>query len=197
MFTAIIAIIIGYLFGSVPFGLVYTKLAGHGDIREQGSGNIGATNVLRTGNKWIAILTLLSDGLKGYIAILIVQKIFHLPSFDHAILLAGLASIYGHIFPVWLRFKGGKGVATCIGVLFSLYWPIALAVCLTWMLAARITRISSLSALIAATLCPFYAIITTRWDFVIMCVILTLTLYYTHRENLTRIRDGVEPRIGA
>lgn len=191
-----LSLIFGYLCGSIPFGFIYIKLAGYGDIREQGSGNIGATNVLRTGNKLIAFMTLLSDCFKGYVAVYFLQKVLSLPSFDIALLLTALGALLGHLFPIWLRFKGGKGVATALGVLFALYWPIALAVLFTWLLFARVTKISSLSALIACLLCPAYAIITYQWEFVGLCVLFFILISFMHRENISRLLQGTEPRIG-
>src|SRR6478752_9906360 len=145
----LLALAIGYLLGSIPFGLIVTKLAGHGDLRDIGSGNIGATNVLRTGNKRLAALTLLLDLLKGTAAVLIGARFG-----PDAAILGGLGAFLGHLFPVWLGFRGGKGVATYIGVLLGLYWPFALAFCAIWLLVAFLTRYSSLSALVASAATP-------------------------------------------
>ncbi|MBP9694107.1 MAG: glycerol-3-phosphate 1-O-acyltransferase PlsY [Alphaproteobacteria bacterium] len=190
------AILLGYFLGSIPFGLIYTKLSGHGDIRNIGSGNIGATNVLRTGNKTLAILTLLSDALKGLCAVLLLQKINFLPDFDLALLACAFASIIGHIFPIWLKFKGGKGVATAIGVIIALHWPIALGLLGTWVLIACITRISSLSALIAFVASIFYSFFIDDQNFTYFLLVITLLILYTHKENIGRLIKGTEPKIG-
>lgn len=190
------AILLGYLLGSIPFGLIYTKLSGHGDIRTIGSGNIGATNVLRTGNKTLAVLTLLSDALKGFSAVLLLQKINFLPNFDLALLTCAFASIIGHIFPIWLKFKGGKGVATAIGVIIALNWPIALGLLGTWVLIACITRISSLSALIGFAASIFYSFFIDDRNFTYFLVAVTLVITYKHKENISRLIKGTEPKIG-
>ena len=154
------AALIGYLIGSIPFGLVLTKMAGFGDVRKIGSGNIGATNVLRTGNKGLALATLLLDGGKGAVVVILANIFF---TQDYAVL-AGSGAFIGHLFPIWLKFKGGKGVATFIGVMLALSWPAGLAVALTWLLTALVFRMSSLSALVAAALAPgyIYLLKTTR-----------------------------------
>src|ERR1700687_5148982 len=141
----------GYLLGSIPFAFIVTKLFGLGDIRQVGSGNVGATNVLRTGNRYAAALTLLGDAGKGVVAVLIARRFGDVPA-----LIAALAAFAGHIFPVWLNFKGGKGLATYIGIIAALAWPVALLVCAPWLVVAAISRISSLSALLAAALSPIY-----------------------------------------
>lgn len=194
--TFLYAILLGYFLGSIPFGLIYTKLSGHGDIRTIGSGNIGATNVLRTGNKTLAILTLLSDALKGFTAILLLQKIYFLPDFDDALLICGFSSIIGHVFPIWLKFKGGKGVATAIGVLIALSWPIALGLVFTWVLIAFITRISSLSALIAFASSIFYSFFADGTHFILFVLAITLLIFYKHKDNIERLIKGTEPKIG-
>src|ERR1700749_3862702 len=147
-----IALVLGYLLGTIPFGLFFTWASGAGDVRKIGSGNIGATNVLRTGKKWAAVATLLCDGAKGAAAVLIARAILS----PGAEVFAALAAVLGHLFPIWLKFKGGKGVATFLGVCLALYWAVGVGVCGTWLLAAFIGRIWSLSALIAIALSPVY-----------------------------------------
>jgi acyl phosphate:glycerol-3-phosphate acyltransferase len=188
----LIALAAGYLLGSIPFGLILTKLAGHGDLRDIGSGNIGATNVLRTGNKALAVLTLLLDLLKGTAAVLIGAR-----SGQDAAILGGLGAFLGHLFPVWLGFRGGKGVATYIGVLLGLYWPSAIAFCAIWLLVALITRYSSLSALVAsaAVICLLFFIGGTR--IAVLFLIFTVLLYWRHADNIGRLLRGEEGRIGA
>jgi len=186
------ALAIGYLLGSIPFGLVFAFASGAGDVRKIGSGNIGATNVLRTGRKWAAAATLLCDGLKGAIAVLFVRA--YLP--PGCEIFAALAAVLGHIYPVWLKFKGGKGVATFIGVTTALYWPVGLLVAASWLLAALIWRISSLSALIAIALSPIYFFVLGRHEYAPVAALLAVLIFYTHRENLRRLLAGVEPRIG-
>lgn len=185
-------ILVAYLLGSIPFGLVLSHFAGMGDIRKIGSGNIGATNVLRTGNKKIALLTLLFDGLKGYLAVLLASH--YAPSL---IYVAGFAAILGHVFPIWLKFKGGKGVATAIGVYLSLNAPLALMIIFCWLVIAKIWKISSLAALIASTAAPALAYLLTLYNVATLetvylsCAIAALILY-THRENIKRLFSGVE-----
>jgi len=183
-----------YLLGSIPFGLLLTRAAGLGDIRSIGSGNIGATNVLRTGNKGIALATLLADFAKGLAAVLIVGAVW--PAEPMLPALAALAAVLGHMFPVWLRFKGGKGVATALGVLFGLAWPVGLAAALTWLVTAVLLRYSSLSALIAAALAPaamWY--VAGAFDAAIVLVICAL-VWIRHHENIRRLIRGEEPKIG-
>jgi len=182
----------GYLLGSIPFGLVLTRLAGLGDIREIGSGNIGATNVLRTGRKDLAFATLVLDAGKAGIAAAI---------FGYALgttegLIAGAFAFSGHCFPVWLKFKGGKGVATFVGTMLVVYWPVGLAVIGTWLGMAAIFRISSLSALVAALVAPLAALAFGRPDVAVMAGVLTGLIYWLHRANIQRILKGEEPRIG-
>ncbi len=188
----------GYLLGSIPFGLLLTKAAGLGDIRNVGSGNIGATNVLRTGNKGLALATLLLDAIKGLAAVLIAERIG--ARNGHALdaqLLAGLGAFLGHVFPVWLGFKGGKGVATYIGVLIAVAWPAALVCCGTWLAMAFLMRYSSLAALVAATVTPIYLIASGNFPAALLFFILTLLLTWKHKGNIERLRAGTEPRIGA
>jgi glycerol-3-phosphate acyltransferase PlsY len=184
---------LGYLLGTIPFGLFFTFLSGAGDIRKLGSGNIGATNVLRTGKKWAAAATLLCDGAKGAVAVLLARHFL----FYNAEVLAGLGAVLGHLFPVWLRFKGGKGVATFQGVCLALYWPVGLAVAATWLGAALIWRISSLSALIAIALSSAYFLLLHQDVYAVLALILSALIYYMHRDNIRRLLSGTEPRIGA
>ena len=183
----------GYLLGSIPFGLILTRLAGTGDIRSVGSGNIGATNVLRTGQKGLAAATLVGDMLKGTAAVLIMRKI---GGIDPA-LAAGFAAVLGHVFPVWLNFKGGKGVATYIGVLIGLFWPAALMFCLIWLATAFTTRYSSLSALIAAFVTPLFLWWFGHPALASLFVVLTLLLFWKHSENIKRLQAGTEGKIGS
>lgn len=188
----ILAAVFGYLLGSIPFGIVITRALGLGDLRKIGSGNIGATNVLRTGNKGAALATLILDAAKGGIAVLIARAI----AGEDAAQLAGGMAFLGHLFPVWLGFKGGKGVATFLGTLLALAWPVGLAACATWLVAALVTRISSLSALIAAALSGFWVFYFDRGHMLFLTFGLTVLVYVRHWENLKRIKAGTEPKIG-
>ena len=188
-----LALVIGYLCGSVPFGVVLTRIAGAGDLRAIGSGNIGATNVLRTGRKGLAAATLLGDLLKGTVAVLIAKS--HLG--PDAALLAAVAAFLGHLFPVWLNFKGGKGVATFLGVALALYWPAALGFAIVWLAMARLFRYSSLSALIASVISPMIAAYSGDLRISSVLGLLTVTLWWTHRANIARLLAGTEGRIGA
>lgn len=188
----LIAALGGYLLGSIPFGLVITKLAGLGDIRAIGSGNIGATNVLRTGRKDLALATLLLDAGKAGIA----AAIFGYFLGTTAGLIAGAAAFTGHCFPVWLKFKGGKGVATFVGTVLVVSWPVGLAVIASWLITAAIFRMSSLGALVGALAAPIAALVIGRVDVAIMTGILTVLIYWLHRANIARILKGEEPRIG-
>lgn len=185
------AIVVGYLLGSIPFGLVLTKLAGLGDIRQMGSGNIGATNVLRTGNKALAAGTLLLDGAKGAAAVLLAQM--YGP--DMAVL-AGGSAFLGHLFPAWLKFKGGKGVATFLGVLLAIAWPVGIACCLTWLATAIVLRYSSLAALVAAAASPLYAYWFADWQRMELAVVMTVLIFIRHHANIRRLAKGEEPKIG-
>ena len=189
---ALYATLIGYGFGSIPFGLLIAWAAGLGDVRKIGSGNIGATNVLRTGKKWAAALTLLLDGGKGLAAVLLSNYLFGIAG----AMVAGLAAVFGHIFPVWLTFKGGKGVATVIGVLLGLYWPVGLLFIATWIGMAFVLRISSLSALTAAALAPAYMMVFGDLPKAAFTLVLTVILFVTHHANIYRLWHGQEPRIG-
>ncbi len=181
----------GYLLGSIPFGLILAKLFGLGDLRRIGSGNIGATNVLRTGNKGLAALTLLLDAAKGTVAVLLAAQWG-----ETAAMLAGLGAFLGHLFPVWLRFRGGKGVATYIGVLLGLYWPAAAAFGATWLIVAFATRYSSLAALVASTASVAVLVLTGYWRLAALSLLLTVLLYIRHAENIARLARGEEARIG-
>jgi acyl phosphate:glycerol-3-phosphate acyltransferase len=182
----------GYLMGSIPFGLILTRALGLGDLRRIGSGNIGATNVLRTGNKKAAAATLLLDGLKGFVPVAVAFAMFGpLPSH-----LAGIGAFLGHLFPIWLGFRGGKGVATFLGVLFGLTWAAGVIACLTWLAVAALTRISSASALVAAALAPVVLFALDERDALWVGVLLALAIVLTHRANIARLIAGTEPRIG-
>lgn len=210
------ALTLGYLLGSIPFGLLLTKAAGLGDIRNVGSGNIGATNVLRTGNKGLAAATLILDALKGTAAVLIarwlaldVWMLFGSPpvsteSYTVAMsamqqipAAAALGAFIGHVYPVWLGFKGGKGVATYIGVLLGLALPAGIAFCAIWLLVAVVTKYSSLSALVASVATPFVVWALGAPQLALMLVPLTLLLLYKHSANISRLLKGEEPKIGA
>lgn len=184
--------VLGYLLGSVPFGIVITRALGLGDLRQIGSGNIGATNVLRTGNKGAALATLVLDAAKGGIAVLIARAALA----EDAAQLAGLAAFLGHLFPIWLKFKGGKGVATFLGILLALAWPVGLAACATWLVVALISRISSLAALLSAATSSLWLVFMHQGQMLILIMILTVLVYVRHAENLRRIKAGTEPKIG-
>ena len=199
--TAFLYVVLGYFLGSIPFGLVLTKLAGMGDVRKIGSGNIGATNVLRTGNKGLAAVTLLLDGLKGLVPVLIAGRFA-----PEVVAMAGAAAFLGHVFPVWLGFKGGKGVATFMGVLLALSWPTGLAAIAVWVSALALFRYSSLSSLLASAAAPvmiwafetppgafwsFDARLGAMWVFV-----MTVVVFVRHRDNIKRLIAGQEPRVG-
>jgi glycerol-3-phosphate acyltransferase PlsY len=185
-------LVIGYLFGSIPFGLILTRVAGLGDIRAIGSGNIGATNVLRTGRKDIAAATLLLDAVKGTAAVLIGWRF----GIEGA-LASALGAYLGHCFPVWLKFKGGKGVATFLGVLAALHWPTMIITALVWLGVAAITRYSSLSALIASVAAPIVLLLFGRTEIAVLAACLAIIIWIKHRANLQRLLRGEESRIGA
>jgi glycerol-3-phosphate acyltransferase PlsY len=191
----------GYLLGSIPFGVIATRLGGVGDIRQVGSGNIGATNVLRTGRKDLAFITLVGDGAKGAGAVGLAWLAYGQFDPNNAALygaLAGGAAFLGHLFPVWLGFKGGKGVATFLGVLLAAAWPVGLAACVTWLVMAKVGKISSLAALTAAILAPVYAALTHRpAPTVILAAVLAALVFFRHHQNIRRLLNGTEPRIGA
>ncbi len=188
---AIVALL-AYLLGSIPFGIVITRALGLGDLRAIGSGNIGATNVLRTGHKGAAAATLILDAAKGGVAVLLARALVA----EDAAQLAGLAAFLGHLYPVWLRFKGGKGVATFIGTLLALHWPVGLGVCATWVVIAAVFRISSLAALIAAASSTFWMVGLGQGRMLVLGAVLTLLVYARHGANLKRLRMGTEPKIG-
>ena len=188
-----LAFVFGYLLGSIPFGLLITKAAGGPDVRSIGSGNIGATNVLRTGNKALAAATLLCDIFKGTVAVLIVMYFYGY----EAALIAGLGAFIGHVFPVWLKFKGGKGVATYIGLLIGLAWPGALIFIGIWLLVAWLSRYSSLAALIASALTPVGLLGLGEPNVAALFFLLTILLWIMHRANISRLLNGSEGKIGA
>jgi glycerol-3-phosphate acyltransferase PlsY len=181
----------GYLLGSIPFGLVLTKLAGLGDVRRIGSGNIGATNVLRTGRKDLAALTLLLDGAKGAVAVLIGA--YYGP--DMAVC-AAFGAFLGHLFPVWLRFKGGKGMATFLGIQLAIAWPVGIAACLAWLATAALFRMSSLAALISAGLTPVFSLWLADRQRAELALVLVVLIFIRHHENIRRLLAGTEPKIG-
>ena len=191
--TTVLSFLFGYLLGSIPFGVLLTRIAGGPDLRSIGSGNIGATNVLRTGRKGLAAATLLCDMLKGTAAVLLAA---HFAGHDAA-LAAGLGAFIGHLFPVWLKFKGGKGVATYIGVLIGLAWPSALIFCAMWLVVAALTRYSSLSGLIASALTPPVLWYFGHSDTALLILVLTVLLWVMHRANIQRLLAGTEGKIGA
>ena len=196
MFTdafLVVAFVLGYVLGSIPFGLILTRLAGTKDLRSIGSGSIGATNVLRTGNKALAAGTLLGDALKGTVAVVIAGYY----GGPNAAMLAAFGAFLGHLYPVWLKFKGGKGVATYIGVLIGLFWPAAVVFCVMWLATAFTTRYSSLSALIAAFVTPLFLWWFGHPALASLLVIMTMLLFYAHRENIKRLQAGNESKIGA
>ena len=193
-FTAsFLALVFGYFCGSIPFGLLLTRMAGMADLRGIGSGNIGATNVLRTGRKGLAAATLLLDALKGTVAVIIAGAI----GGPNAAMLAALGAFLGHLFPVWLKFRGGKGVAVYIGVLLGLLWPAAVVFCVIWLATALVTRYSSLSALVASLVTPLALWWFGHAALAALFAVLTLLLFYMHRENIKRLLAGTESRIGA
>ena len=210
MISYILAIVVGYLLGSIPFGLLITRAAGLGDVRKIGSGSIGATNVLRTGRRELAALTLLLDALKGYAAVIVARAFLgSMGNSDPTVALyttyiAAFAVFIGHCYPVWLGFRGGKGVATMIGVLFGLAWPVGLIFCGVWLLIAFAQRISSLSAITAAVTAPIFAYVAflMGWApegtvFAFVVAVLALLLVFAHRANIGRLLDGTEPKIGS
>jgi len=185
--------VLGYLIGSIAFGLLLARAMNLGDLRAIGSGNIGATNVLRTGNKTAAALTLVLDGAKGAVAVLLARFF----AGEDAAQVAGLAAMIGHCYPIWLKFKGGKGVATFLGVILALAWPAGLACCLAWLIGALVTRISSMGAIAAASTSTIFLVILGYGSAFFLGIILTLLIFWRHRENIKRIRAGNEPKIGA
>lgn len=188
---AALSFVLGYFIGSIPFGLLLTKIMGLGNLREIGSGNIGATNVLRTGNKLAAALTLLLDGGKGALAFWLGAML----SFDIG-LLAGLGAMVGHCFPVWLRFAGGKGVATFLGIVLAINFWVGLGACAAWLVGAFATRISSVGALVASVAAIPLAYVLQNGESAVITALMTAIIYWRHRANIARIRNGTEPRIG-
>jgi glycerol-3-phosphate acyltransferase PlsY len=192
--AAAIALIGGYLLGSIPFGVIVTRLGGAGDIRAIGSGNIGATNVLRTGRKDLALLTLIGDGGKGAVAVLLARAFLG----EDAAALAGAAAFFGHVFPVWLKFKGGKGVATFFGVMIAAAWPVGLLAGAIWIAVAALLRWSSVAAIAAAALCPTLTVVLHQPPAVtVLAAFMAVIILYRHRENIRRLTKGQEPKIGA
>ncbi len=200
MIGYIAAAVIGYFLGTIPFGLLITRAAGLGDVRKIGSGNIGATNVLRTGRRELAALTLVLDAAKGFFAVFIARWFWP----GDAMFIAAIAVFLGHCFPVWLGFKGGKGVATFIGVLLGLAWPVGLIFCAVWLLIAFTQKVSSLSALTAAVTAPIFAYVVSLWGYPIdatkfaaTAALLAALLIFNHRANIGRLLNGTEPKIGS
>lgn len=187
-----LAMLLGYAFGSIPFGLILARMAGLGDIRQIGSGNIGATNVLRTGNKGVAAATLLLDGLKGFVPVFLAWQWF-----TNDIGWTALGAVLGHCFPVWLNFKGGKGVATNAGVCFGLGWPIGLTYAVVWLGMLAVTRISSVAGMSAVVAAIGAAWFVGRYSFVPPLVIIAAIVIWLHRENIGRLRRGEEPKVGS
>ncbi|QBF33556.1 glycerol-3-phosphate 1-O-acyltransferase PlsY [Thalassococcus sp. S3] len=183
---------LGYLFGSIPFGILLSRIFGLGDLRNIGSGNIGATNVLRTGNKLAAALTLVFDAAKGA-AVLLLARSF---AAEDAVQIAAFAAFVGHCYPVWLGFKGGKGVATFLGIMLALAWPVGLACCATWIVGAALTRMSSMSAILAASFSSIWLVLLGYGTALILTIILTILVFWRHSANIARIRAGTEPKIG-
>ncbi|MBR9862360.1 MAG: glycerol-3-phosphate 1-O-acyltransferase PlsY [Rhodobacteraceae bacterium] len=190
--VSLLLVLGGYLLGSVPFGMVMARVMGLGNLRDIGSGNIGATNVLRTGNKKAAFLTLVFDAGKGAVAVLVARAV----AGEGAAQLAGLAAFLGHLFPVWLGFKGGKGVATYLGLLLALSFPVGLAACASWLAAAVLLRISSASALASALVTPVWALMLGYGQGVLLIVVLGVLIFWGHRANIGRLLAGTEPKIG-
>ncbi|TCD02225.1 glycerol-3-phosphate 1-O-acyltransferase [Erythrobacteraceae bacterium CFH 75059] len=188
----LLAALLGYALGSIPFGLILTRLAGLGDVRAIGSGNIGATNVLRTGNKGLAAATLLLDGLKGFAAVWLAWRLF-----PDAAGFAALGAVLGHCFPVWLGFKGGKGVATTAGVCFGLALPVGVAYALAWLGALAVFRISSVAGMLAVIAAPAAAAVLARWDLVPVLAAIAVIVILLHRANIARLMRGEEPKVGA
>jgi len=185
--------VIGYALGSIPFGMVLARVMGLGNLRDIGSGNIGATNVLRTGNRPAAALTLLLDAGKGAVALLMAR--FATGSEDAA-QLAGLAAMLGHCYPIWLGFSGGKGVATFLGLLLALHWPVGVGACIAWLVGAGVSRMSSMGALLAAAASTFLMLFLGAGEALVLGMVLTLLIFWRHRANIARIRAGTEPKIG-
>jgi glycerol-3-phosphate acyltransferase PlsY len=191
MLESLFALAGGYALGSIPFAYIVTKAFGLGDIREVGSGNVGTTNVLRTGSKAATALTLIGDVGKGVVAVLVAKQYGDMPA-----MAAALGAFAGHIFPVWLNFKGGKGVATFLGIVAALAWPAALLTAGTWLATAAFGRISSLAALVAAAASPVFMALLGHWTYAAGTAVLAALIFVTHRENIARLMKGEEPKIG-
>jgi len=184
--------VLGYLAGSIPFGLVLTRAWDLGDLRSIGSGSIGATNVLRTGSKVAAALTLVLDGLKGAVVVLVARAV----TGEDAAQIGALMAMVGHCYPIWLKFKGGKGVATFLGLMLALSWPVGLGCCVAWLIGAALFRISSMSSLLSAASSTFQIFALGQSQMFLLGILLTLLIFWRHRSNITRIRAGTEPKIG-
>lgn len=183
---------IAYLIGSIPFGVVVARVMGLGNLRDIGSGNIGATNVLRTGSKPAAAATLILDAAKGAVVLLLARTL----AGEDAAQISALAAMLGHCFPVWLKFKGGKGVATFLGILLALAWPVGIAACVFWLIGAGVTRMSSMGGLASAAISSVLVVLMGYGTAYILCVLLTVIIFWRHSENIARIRAGTEPKIG-
>jgi glycerol-3-phosphate acyltransferase PlsY len=192
MTVLILWAVIGYVVGSIPFGMILARVMGLGNLRDIGSGNIGATNVLRTGNKTAAALTLLFDGGKGALIVLLARALAN----EDATQLAALMAMIGHCYPVWLRFQGGKGVATFLGIMLAIAWPAGLGCCMAWLVAAASTRMSSMGALGAASISTVLLVVFGYGFILLLGIALTILVFWRHRANIHRIRAGIEPKIG-
>lgn len=190
--SMLIVAVLGYFLGSIPFGIVMARVFGLGDLRSIGSGNIGATNVLRTGNKLAAFLTLIGDAGKGALAVVLARIFIG----EGAAGIAGLFAVLGHMYPVFLGFKGGKAVATFLGTVLVLSFPVGAAACATWLVVAAVFRYSSLAGLSAAVLSPIYALIFYHWHGAVVIAVMAILVWIKHRGNLARLRSGTEPKIG-
>lgn len=187
-----IVAVVGYLIGAIPFGMVMARVFGLGDLRTVGSGNIGATNVLRTGNKMAAFLTLVLDAAKGGLVVLAVRALVA----EDAAQLAGLGAFLGHLYPIYLGFKGGKGVATFLGTVTAVAWPVGLACCLTWLVVAALGRMSSLASLTAAAFSVMWALVLLQSQVTVLSAVMAVLVFICHRDNIKRLRAGTEPKIG-
>ena len=192
-----LALVVGYLLGSIPFGVILTRLGGAGDLREIGSGNIGATNVLRTGRKGLAAATLLLDAAKGLVAVLLFTCWQERIGLQNLAILAAAGAFIGHLFPVWLRFRGGKGVATLLGIVLALHWPCAVVYAAVWLGLLAVVRISSLAGMTAAVSAPVSAAFFAKFDIVPLLIALALLVLWKHRDNMARLMAGTEPRVGS
>lgn len=190
--TLLLWALIGYVAGSIPFGLVLSKVMNLGNLRDIGSGSIGATNVLRTGSKTAAALTLLLDAAKGGVVVLIARSVAH----EDSAQVAAFMAMIGHCYPIWLKFNGGKGVATYLGVLLALNVPVGVGACLAWLIGAAVFRISSMGSLMAASASTFLVLFLNAGPIFVLCALLTLLIFWRHRSNIVRLRAGEEPKIG-